>query len=160
MAHTIDCVCSRILNHGSNHGLSFSRFKFFGWKNILNQLENSWLNCRFLLCLIFQFYLMYRLICQKPAHFLSAQMALVSTFFQMFIVLGIYNFASVKDYITTSLAKFRYLKTKKKYGRGKKWTNGNCCKVSQVVHVIFHFDQIWFFWKFQTKWNKLHAEMS
>ena len=40
---------------------------------------------------------MYRLICQKPAHFLSAQMALVSTFFQMFIVLGMYNFGlSVK----------------------------------------------------------------
>ena len=36
---------------------------------------------------------MYRLICQKPAHFLSAQVALVSTFFQMFIVLGMYNFA-------------------------------------------------------------------
>ena len=35
---------------------------------------------------------MYRLICQKPAHFLSAQMPLVSTFFQMFIVLGMYNF--------------------------------------------------------------------
>ena len=34
---------------------------------------------------------MYRLICQKPAHFLSAQMALVSTFFKMFIVLGMYN---------------------------------------------------------------------
>ena len=29
---------------------------------------------------------------QKPAHFLSAQMALVSTFFQMFVVLGMYNF--------------------------------------------------------------------
>ena len=35
---------------------------------------------------------MYRLIYQKPAHFLSVQMALVSTFFQMFIVLGMYNF--------------------------------------------------------------------
>ena len=35
---------------------------------------------------------MYRLIGQKPAHFLSAQMALVSTFFQKFIVLGMYNF--------------------------------------------------------------------
>ena len=34
---------------------------------------------------------MYRLICHKPAHFLSAQMALVSTFFQIFI-LGMYNF--------------------------------------------------------------------
>ena len=38
---------------------------------------------------------MYRLICQKPAHLLSAQMALVSTFFQMFIVLGMYNFGGV-----------------------------------------------------------------
>ena len=35
---------------------------------------------------------MYKLICQKPVHFLSAKMALVSTFFQMFIVLGMYNF--------------------------------------------------------------------
>ena len=35
---------------------------------------------------------MYRLICQKQVHFLSTQMALVSTFFQMFIVLGMYNF--------------------------------------------------------------------
>ena len=35
---------------------------------------------------------MYKLICQKPAHFLSTQMALVSTFFQMFIVLLMYNF--------------------------------------------------------------------
>ena len=30
VAHTIDCVCSKILNHGLNHGLSFSLFKFFG----------------------------------------------------------------------------------------------------------------------------------
>ena len=35
---------------------------------------------------------MYRLICQKPARFVSAQMALVSTFFQMFLVLGMYNY--------------------------------------------------------------------
>ena len=35
---------------------------------------------------------MYRLICQKPAHFLYAQMALVSTFFQMCKVLEMYNF--------------------------------------------------------------------
>ena len=33
------------------------------------------------------------LIRKKPDHFLSAQMALVSTFFQIFIVLGMYNFA-------------------------------------------------------------------
>ena len=43
---------------------------------------------------------MYRLICQKPAHFLSAQMALVSIFFQMFIVLGMYNFDKFFDKIT------------------------------------------------------------
>ena len=30
VAHTIDCVCSKILNHGLNHGLLFSLFKFFG----------------------------------------------------------------------------------------------------------------------------------
>ena len=89
VAHTIDFVCSKILNHG----LLFSLFKFLGWKIILNYLENSVLKSRFLFCcLIFQFYLMYRLICQKPAHFLSAPMALVSTFFQMIIVLGMYNF--------------------------------------------------------------------
>ena len=35
---------------------------------------------------------MYRLTCPKTAHYLSAQMALVSTFFQIFIVLGMYNF--------------------------------------------------------------------
>ena len=42
--------------------------------------------------LILQFYLIYRLICQKPAHSFSAQMALVGTFFQMFIVFRMYNF--------------------------------------------------------------------
>ena len=80
-------MCSKILTHGLNHGLLFSLFKFFGWKKILNSLENSGLKSRFLFCLIFQFYLMYRLICQKPVHFLSVRMALVSTFFPMFIVL-------------------------------------------------------------------------
>ena len=63
-----------------------------GWKNILNQLENSGLKSRFLFCLILQFYLMYRLVCQKPPHFLSVQMALVSTFLKTFIILGMYNF--------------------------------------------------------------------
>ena len=69
VAHKIDCVGSKIINHGLNHGLLFSLFKFFGWKNILNQLENSGLKSRFLFCLLFQFYLIYRLICQKPAHY-------------------------------------------------------------------------------------------
>ena len=36
VARTIDCVSSEILNHGLNHGLLFSLFKVFGWKNIPN----------------------------------------------------------------------------------------------------------------------------
>ena len=36
------------------------------------------------------------LTCQKPANSLSVQMALVSTFFLMFIVLGMYNFGSAQ----------------------------------------------------------------
>ena len=39
VAHTIDCVFSTILNHGLYHGSLFPLFKFFSWKNILNQLE-------------------------------------------------------------------------------------------------------------------------
>ena len=40
VADTINCVCNKILNHGLNHELLFSLFKFFVWKNILNYLEN------------------------------------------------------------------------------------------------------------------------
>ena len=43
---------------------------------------------------------MYRLICQKPVHFLSAQIALASTFFQIFIVLRMYNFATKPECIS------------------------------------------------------------
>ena len=50
---------------------------------------------------------MYRLIYQKPAHFLSTQMALLSPFFQMFIVLGMYNFA---PYLTLTLRIWQALK--------------------------------------------------
>ena len=39
VAHTIDCVCSKMLNHVLNHELFLSLFKFFGWKYILN-----WIN--------------------------------------------------------------------------------------------------------------------
>ena len=35
---------------------------------------------------------MYKLICQKPARFLYAQMAVLSSFLQVFILLGMYNF--------------------------------------------------------------------
>ena len=40
---------------------------------------------------------MYRLIYQKTAHFLSVHMSLVRTFFQMFIVFGMYNFVYIED---------------------------------------------------------------
>ena len=42
---------------------------------------------------------MYKLIFQKAAHFLSAQMAELSTFLQIFIVLGIYNFDPFLDLV-------------------------------------------------------------
>ena len=90
VAHTIDCVCCKILNHSLNHGLSFSLFK------ATKHSKSTWkfrIKIYIPIYLIFQFYLMYRLICQKPANFMPSQMALVSTFFQMFKVLGMYNFA-------------------------------------------------------------------
>ena len=34
---------------------------------------------------------MYKLICQKPAHFLSAQIAVMNSFL-LFVALGIHNF--------------------------------------------------------------------
>ena len=39
MAHTIDCVYSKILNHGLNHGLLFSIFKFLGEKTFQINLK-------------------------------------------------------------------------------------------------------------------------
>ena len=39
------------------------------------------------------FYLKYKLFCP----FLFVQMAVLSSFFQMFIILGMYNFAQIKD---------------------------------------------------------------
>ena len=44
------------------------------------------------LAIFIRFYFMYKLICQKPAHLLSAQIAVLSSFLQMFVVLGMYNF--------------------------------------------------------------------
>ena len=81
---------------------------FFVEKKILNLLENSGLKSRFLFSSIFQFYLMYRLICQKPANALFAQTALVSTFFQIFIVLGMYNFGQdINFWSVSSLVSFK-----------------------------------------------------
>ena len=39
------------------------------------------------------------LICKKPVHFLLAQMALVSTILQMFIVLGMFNFGCYSIFV-------------------------------------------------------------
>ena len=46
---------------------------------------------------------MYRLICQKPAHFLFIQIVLVSTLFQMFIVLGMYKFVLLVNYLLSKI---------------------------------------------------------
>ena len=40
-----------------------------------------------------KFYLTYQLSCHKAAHFSFDQIAAKSSFFQLFIVLGMYNFA-------------------------------------------------------------------
>ena len=45
------------------------------------------------------------IVYQKPAHFLSVQMALLSTFFQMFMVHGMYNFGC-RRYPTEEIEKF------------------------------------------------------
>ena len=41
VAHTTDCVCSKMLNHGINHGLLLSPFKFLGQKYNLYWIK-SW----------------------------------------------------------------------------------------------------------------------
>ena len=66
-------------------GYLFHFSSLFGWNYIQNQLENPGLKSRLVYCLRFQYvciYLMYQLmICQKPAHFWSAQMAVLNSFF-------------------------------------------------------------------------------
>ena len=67
----------------------FFHFHVFGVKMNSKLNSNSGLNPR-----LFQ---MYKLICQKSAHFLSAQMVLLDSFLQMFIVLWMYNFGFAID---------------------------------------------------------------
>ena len=59
VAHTINAVKYLIM------GYYFHFSSFLGEKT----LQINFRIHRFLFCLIFQFYSMYRLICQKPAHF-------------------------------------------------------------------------------------------
>ena len=73
--------------------LFFSLLKFFWVKKHFKLIENSGLKSRFLFCLIcISVLLDVHANLPETSPFLSAQMALVSTFFQMFIVLGMYNF--------------------------------------------------------------------
>ena len=89
----MSCGCSKIINHGLNHGLFLSLFKFLGCKIILNLFETSVLKSRLIYCLRFQVVLLdVEANLPETSPFLSAQMALLSTFFQVFIVLGMYNF--------------------------------------------------------------------
>ena len=69
VAHTIDCGCSKVLNHGLNHRLFLSLFFFFFCMKIHYKLNKF-----------------------KISPFLSNQMPVLSSFFQMYIVLGMYNF--------------------------------------------------------------------
>ena len=104
-------------------------FSSFWLKKHSKLILNSGLKSRFLFCLIFQFYLMYRLICQKPAHFVSAKMALVSTFFQMFIVLEMYKFGCL-------------LKGPTLIGMGRPVLLTICCRIFAECFFLFFFANI------------------
>jgi putative flippase GtrA len=89
LANTIDCVCSKMLNYGLNHGLFLSLFKFFAWKYILNWINSGY---KKVVCYIVSdlwILLEIQAILPETSLFLSAQLAVLSSFFQMFIVLGI-----------------------------------------------------------------------
>ena len=49
----LNCGCSKIINHRSNHGLFLSLFNVFGWKCIQDWIENWGLKSRMLYCLRF-----------------------------------------------------------------------------------------------------------
>ena len=86
VAHTIDCVCSKMLNHGLNHELFLSLFKFF-WMKIHSKLNRFRIN-KILDCYIvsdLRFLLEIQGILPETNPYLSAQMAVLSSFFQMFI---------------------------------------------------------------------------
>jgi fucose 4-O-acetylase-like acetyltransferase len=85
-----------MLNHGLNHGLFLSLIKFFRWKYILNWINSEYkiLDCYIISDL--RFLLEIKAILPETSLFLSAQMAVLSSFFQIFIVLGVYNFAESK----------------------------------------------------------------
>ena len=89
-----------MLNHGLNHGLflweaiSFT-FQVF-WVKIHSKL-NEFRILKYQIAILFPisgFYLKYiQAILPETSPFSTAQMAVLSSFFLMFIVLGMYNFA-------------------------------------------------------------------
>ena len=101
MAHTNDCMCSEMLNHGLNYGLFLSPFQIdqIHDKN-LGFYRNSLLNVfrrkkrGFYTILDFRF-LHFTWNTSSYSPFLSGQMAVLSIFFQMLIVLGMYTFDAV-----------------------------------------------------------------
>ena len=84
---------------------------------------------------------MYRLISKKAAHFLSAQMALLSSFFQMFKVLGMYNF-SLDQKNTHAMEQIVCGIVIKQI-----WFKYNCKKTTSKLHNCFVFKHIaWEVW--------------
>ena len=98
MASTMGRVCSKISNHNMLQFLGFlmSWVIFFQfqvcWVKMLSKL--NW-KFRFKIYNLLQFlgFLMYKLICKKPDNFYLPKMAVLSSFLQVFIVLGTYNFS-------------------------------------------------------------------
>jgi hypothetical protein len=95
-----------MLNHGLNHGLFLSLVKFFLTKihSKFNKFRVKKLDLRFLLEI--------QAILPETSPFLSAQMAVLSSFFQMFIVLGMYNFEMRVDFlffVCTYLTEYMWL---------------------------------------------------
>ena len=86
-ALTIECVCSKMLNHGLN-----SLFKFFGWKYILN-----W-KTRLLYCFRSQVFTWNTSHSARNQPILFSQIAVLNGFFQMFMVVGMYNFGCIVYY--------------------------------------------------------------
>jgi hypothetical protein len=76
-----------VLNHGLNHGLLLSLFK------ILDESTFRIKKLDFYIVSNLRFFLEIQAILPETSPFLSAQMAVLSSFFQIFIVLGMYNFA-------------------------------------------------------------------
>ena len=85
----MNCSCSRVLDHNLNHGLFLSLFKFC-WLNSKLNLRKLGSNSGLQYCLRFQ--VLLDLYLSEASPFLSAQLAVLSSFFQVFVVLGMYNF--------------------------------------------------------------------